>query len=460
MKLAPTDSVEYQTHNTKKNQKYNFGIALAQGILIRISFAFTDPTTVLAAFIYKLTQNNFLVGVTGSLMTTGWMWPQFLVSNLIEHRPRKLPFYILGMSCRVFCWVVICLGTFFISTQNYLLLATVFLVFYFLAASSMGVSTIPYMDIISKSIRPERRARFFSLRQLVGRAFEALIGVFFVTYMLFDPENGAPFWLEYAKKFGFGPSWENSRLAFPYNYAVLFFCTTVSATAAFAVFANIREPIHPVKNERQPIWNQLKQGLHIFKTDIHYRRFIWFRISGHFSGIAAPFYAPYAIQKLSVPELTVGYFLAVGALAGIVSNVFWGYIGEKYGTRLILVITSGLFCLPSFVALSSIALPKDLQLSYYYLVFAVGGITTNGVMVGFMTYMLNISPELSRPTYIGFMNTVLVLVSFVPAIGGLLVPFIGYKGLFMISIVSSGIALLMACRLEEIIRSDHENNFG
>ena len=81
-------------------------------------------------------------------------------------------------------------------------------------------------------------------------------------------------------------------------------------------------------------------------------------------------------------------------------------------------------------------------------------------MVGFMTYMLNISPELSRPTYIGFMNTVLVLVSFVPAIGGLLVPFIGYKGLFIISIVSSGIALLMACRLEEIIRSDQENNFG
>ena len=84
MKLVPTDSVEYQTHNTKNNQKYNFGIALAQGILIRISFAFTDPTTVLATFIYKLTQNNFLVGVTGSLMTTGWMWPQFLVSNLIE----------------------------------------------------------------------------------------------------------------------------------------------------------------------------------------------------------------------------------------------------------------------------------------------------------------------------------------------------------------------------------------
>ena len=55
------------------------------------------------------------------------------------------------------------------------------------------------------------------------------------------------------------------------------------------------------------------------------------------------------------------------------------------------------------------------------------------------------------------MNTILVLVSFVPAIGGLLVPFIGYTGLFTISIISGGVALFMACRLEEIIRSNHEN---
>jgi len=430
MKPVPTDSLEYQTQ--KKNQKYNFRIALAQGILIRISFAFTDPTTVLTTFIYKLTQNNFLVGVTGSIMTTGWMWPQFLVSNLIEHRSHKLPFYILGMSSRVFCWVVICLGTFLISAQNYLLLVTVFLVFYFLAASSMGVSTIPYMDIISKSIRPQRRARFFSLRQLIGYTFAFLIG-FFVKYIL------------------------DSRLAFPNNYAVLFFCTTVSATAAFAVFAKIREPIHPVKSERQPIWNQLKQGLHIFKTDIHYRRFIWFRVAGHFSGIAAPFYSPYALQKLDVALPTVGYFLSVGALTGVVSNVLWGYVGEKYGTRSILVITSGLFCLPPFVALSSVTLPTDLQIPYYFLVFAISGIITNGVMVGFMTYMLNMSPGLSRPTYIGFMNTVLVLVSFVPMTGGLLVPLIGYEGIFMISIVSGGVALLTAYQLEEIIRSDNEN---
>jgi len=77
-------------------------------------------------------------------------------------------------------------------------------------------------------------------------------------------------------------------------------------------------------------------------------------------------------------------------------------------------------------------------------------------MVGFMTYMLNISPSLNRPTYIGFMNTILFPVSFVPVLGGALVSLISYEGVFAISIGMGLLAFFMATRLEEIIRSDEE----
>ena len=144
---------------------------MLQGVLIRISFAFANGPTVLSTFIYKLTGNNVLVGLTGSIMTAGWMWPQLLMSNVLEHRPRKLPFYILGMSGRTLGWLGIVLSAILIGARNNNLLAFNFLLFYFLAASSMGVSTIPYMDIISKTIGPQRRAWFFSLRQFIGLFF-------------------------------------------------------------------------------------------------------------------------------------------------------------------------------------------------------------------------------------------------------------------------------------------------
>ena len=76
MKTASTDMTEPQAQeeeNTKREQNRNFWIAIFQGIFGRISFSLSDSTTVLSAFIYKLTASNTVVGLTGSLMSVGWM---------------------------------------------------------------------------------------------------------------------------------------------------------------------------------------------------------------------------------------------------------------------------------------------------------------------------------------------------------------------------------------------------
>jgi MFS family permease len=439
MKTASTDPLEHQRLQEKAkdaDQRYNFNIALLQGIMIRISFAFASGTTVLSTFIHTLTQNNVLVGLTGSIMTAGWMWPQLLMSNLIEHRPRKLRFYVFGMSGRVFAWLAIFLCTLFIGSRNYKLLAGCFLFFYFVGTSSMGVSTIPYMDIISKAIEPQRRARFFSLRQFIGLIFEFFIGFFFIKYILS----------------------ERSGLTFPTNYAVLFGCTWVAVVGAFFVFMKIREPIRPVHSQRKPIWEHLKRGPYFLKKDKHYRRFLMFRVCGHFIGMSSPFYAPYALQKFEVPESTIGLFVATMALSGVVSNIVWGHVGEKYGTIWILRITAALFCIPPLIAFTARFFPPTLQVPWYFLAFAVSGFTTAGTMVGFMTYMLNIAPSLSRPTYIGFMNTLLFPFGFVPVLGGALVSLIAYEGVFAISVAMGVLAFIMTMRLEEVVRSDSDED--
>ena len=441
MQTASTDPLEHKSQKEKdKNheQKYNFRIALLQGILIRISFAFANGSTVLSTFIYKLTENNVLVGLTGSIMTAGWMWPQLLMSNVLEHRPRKLPFYILGMSGRTIGWLGIVLSTILIGARNHNLLAFSFLLFYFLSASSMGVSTIPYMDIISKTIEPRRRAWFFSLRQFIGLFFQFFIGFFFIEYILSD----------------------KSGHLFPYNYAILFGCTWVAVIGAFLAFVRIREPIRPVQSERRPIWQHLKVGPYFLRTDAHYRRFMLFRIFGHFAGMALPFYAPYAIQKFSVPESTVGLFDATLAIAGLVSNLAWGFVGKRHGTIWILRITTALFCMPSLIAIAAGFLPQAVQVPCYFLVFVFSGVTMSGSMVGFMTYLLNIAPSMSRATYIGFMNTMLLPVSFVPVLGGALVPLIYHEGVFAISVGVGVLTFFITMRLEEVIRSDDDVGRG
>ena len=330
------------------DQRRNFRFALLQGIFMRINLAFADSATVLPAFIHKLSGSDFLVGVTGSMMTAGWMWPQLLMSNLLEHRPRKMSFYVLGMSVRVLAWLAIFFCTIAIGEQNPMLLAACFLGFYFLSSSAMGVSTLPYMDIVSKSIEPQRRARFFSLRQLYGGFFAIWVG-FLVRAVLGNEDEFTGILGSITQIFKtftmyFIGSICNLQtdLGFPHNYAFLFICSVTAAFLSFVSFLGVREPIHPVQPTRQPISQHLKQGPHFLRTDPNYRRFILFRVFGHFSGMASPFYIPYALNELGLSEATIGFFIVCSALSGVISNTMWGYVGEKYGVRWLLIITAGL----------------------------------------------------------------------------------------------------------------------
>ena len=89
-------------------------------------------------------------------------------------------------------------------------------------------------------------------------------------------------------------------------------------------------------------------------------------------------------------------------------------------------------------------------------------------MVGFMTYMLNLAPPKIRPTYLGFLNTVLFPLSFLPVLAGKLVtgfaintpllslamPGIHYEGVFLISLLTSVGTVFTASRLEDVYHQE------
>lgn len=438
----------------------NFRFALLQGTFMRINLAFADSSTVLPAFIHKLSGSDILVGLTGSMMTAGWMWPQLLMSNLLEHRPRKMPFYALGMSVRVLAWLAVFFCTITIGERNPTLLAASFLSLYFISSSAMGVSTLPYMDIVSKAIAPQQRARFFSLRQLYGGFFAIWVG-FLVRAVLGDESEFTGILGSITQTFKTVTMYFicsvcrlDTDLGFPYNYAFLFVCSVAAAFFSFVSFLGVREPIHPVHPRRQPMWQHLKHGAYFLRTDTNYRRFIFFRVFAHFSGMASPFYMPYALNELGFSEATMGFFIVCSALSGVVSNALWGHIGEKYGVRWLLIITAALMGIPPALAFLSGILPTSLQMPAFLLIFIVGGVLANGMMVGFMAYMLNIAPPRNRPSYIGFMNTLLMPVSCAPLLGGFLAPYIGYRWLFAISIGICFAAFWIGLKLKEIMHED------
>lgn len=426
-----SDQTPQQRNVTGEHEARNFRLALVNGIFSRIGFRFVDSSMVLSAFVKELTKSNVMVGLTSSTMRAGWMWPQLLISNLLEHRPRKMPFYIFGVTMRIIAWAFILLVTLLIGSHNPLLLFLCFYLLYFAASSSMGISTLPYNDIVAKSIPAQKRGRLFSLRQLIGGIFGIGVG-FLIRYILSE---------------GF-------YFSFPYNYAALFGLAILMITGGSVSFALVREPIHPVRDVRQPFWQHLKRGPHFLRTDRDYRYFMLFRMVLSFGNMCIPFYVPYALDRIGVPESTIGSFTAAGAASAVLSNILWIYVSEKHGSRSLLIAASSLACVAPMIAASVKYLPASYQTTVYFLVFIVTQAFMNGRIIAYMTYTLNMAPSISRPTYLGFLNTIMLPMSFVPVLAGALLKIMSYESMFTLSAGISALAVYFAINLSDVDKRD------
>jgi hypothetical protein len=426
-----SDQTVRQRATTDECEARSFRLALTNGIFTRIGFRFVNSSMVLSAFVKELTDSNILVGLTSSTMRAGWMWPQLLISNLLEHRPRKMPFYIFGVTMRIIAWLFILLLTLLIGNSNPLLLFSCFYWLYLMASSAMGISTIPYNDIVAKSIPVRKRARLFSLRQLIGGTFGIGVG-FLIRYVLS----------------------EEFYLSFPYNYAALFGSAVLMMTGAAVSFALVREPIHPVRDVRRPFWQHLKRGPHFLRTDRDYRYFMVFRVVSSFGNMCIPFYVPYALDRLGIARSTIGSFTTAASVSAALSIILWAYVCEKRGSKSLLIATHSLACVAPIIAASVRYLPTSHQTTFYFLVFIMSEAFLNGSNIAYMTYSLNMAPSMSRPTYLGFLSTLIFPMSFVPVLAGTLLEIMSYESMFILSAGMSALAVYFATNLSNVDERD------
>lgn len=426
-----SDQTPEQRATTGEHEARNFRLALINGILTRIGFRFVNSSMVLPAFVKELTNSNILVGLTSSTMRAGWTLPQLLISNLLEHRHRKMPFYIFGVTMRITAWILILLLTLLIGNGNPLLLFICFYSLYFAASSAMGVSTLPYNDIVAKSVPVKKRARLFSLRQLIGGIFGIGVG-FLIRYILSE---------------GF-------HFSFPYNYATLFGLAILVMAGASVAFALAKEPIHPVRDVRRPFWQHLRRGPHFLKIDRDYRYFLAYRVVSSFGGMCMPFYIPYALDKLGVPEATIGSYTSAASASAVFSIILCAYICEKYGSRSLMVVATLLACIAPAIAASIKHLPPFIQAPSFFSVIIINQAFMNGRIIAYMTFTLNMAPSMSRPTYLGFMNTLIFPMAFVPVLAGALLEVMSYESVFIMSAIMSALAIYFAINLSNVDKRD------
>lgn len=406
--------------------KRNFTLTALNGIFFNFASAFVSETTVLPTFISNLTDSRFLVGLAGSLERASWPLPQVIVAPFAERTERKKPIYIFTAFVRVFSLLAMALVTFTLGKYSSSLFLTLFFVVFAIFSLSSGVAGPAFMDIVAKAIPAHRRGSLWAIRISVGSGL-AVLGGFMVRHLL-------------------------RTLPFPVNYGTMFLISTGLVSVGLTLFSFVVEPIQPVTKERKTLREHLVDGRKIFREDANYRGLVRLRLLLGILFMAAPFYVVYARETAGFEESSVGILLAAQMLGLMLSNILWGTIANRFGSRLVLIGTSLSGIVPPLGALAYPLLTPGQW--YFPILFMFIGVSGAGLRLGYSTFLLDISPPLKRLTYIGFINTMIAPVLFLPTVGGTIVDIISYRPLFAISTVAGILALYTSTLLREVRRRE------
>ena len=408
----------------------SFILTVLNGALFRFSMALADPALVLTWFVSELTTSGFLVGLVGPVAGAGWFLPQMFVSGYLQRRPRKLPFYVAAGAVRLAGWATLAALTWFISDRGVLLVA--FFTLYPLVQLAAGLAGIPFFDVIAKTIPATRRGSLFAWRQLLGGLLAIAAG-----WVVNQALNGG------------------LELAFPRGYALLLTVATGVIALALTAFALIPEPEGEVVEERVRLGEQVRRGWSLVNRDVSFRRYLIARAALLFGEIALPFYVIFAKDVLGAGVEMIGIYLITTQATALTTNLLWGRLSDRHGNRLVLrLVTAGKTGVMVLVLGLSVLIPNagldGLWLPYLILpVFALEGMLRPAGIISGSNILLEIAPPVERPVYLGFANTVLGLTLLATGVGGLVVDWFGFEGLFALALACQVLAFVFSTRLRE-----------
>jgi MFS family permease len=384
----------------------NYRLGVVNGWLVFLGDAFLNANIVLAGFAARLGAPGPLIGLLPALLQAGGMVPQAFLAPYVARLPRKVVLYRRVAALRLSGIVLMALSAFLLGPWPSLLLAG-FLLGLLLNALFTGVSSLPFWEAVAKVIPQERRAAFFSARNLVGGLLAFLAG-FLVRFLL-----GLP-------------------LPFPLPYALLFALAALAFGLGWYLFGLVDEPEEVGRTERL--------GLRTPFRDPRFRRFLRVRLLLALGGMAEPFYAAYAVRVLH-QERELGLYLTLYALSQTLSNLLWARLAER-SSRPVVLAGAGL-------GASALLLAPLLPPGGFGLVFLLQGAYLAALGLGTTTYLLNLAPARERSAYIGLANTLVGLFSFSPVLGGALADRLGFGGLFLLAALFYALGLYAARKLPE-----------
>jgi MFS family permease len=228
----------------------------------------------------------------------------------------------------------------------------------------------------------------------------------------------------------------------PIDFLSCFLIASVFFTVSWGFLALTREPADNekvVEENPRPFWHGAAE---ILKRDRNFDWFLTARIFSQFATMGFAFYIVYALRHFEMDEVTAGYLTATLTISQMVANASMGWMGDRVGHRLMLIIGA------TAALLSSLLAWLAPSLTWFFPIFVLTGFANVSIWTNGMTMTVDFSGENERPFYIGLAQTLTAPATIIaPLIGGWIADTQGFVSTFgwssMLSIVMVLILLFL-----------------
>ncbi len=402
-------------------EKRNLTAGVWHGTLFKFGSAFSQENSILPSFIFSLTGSQVLVGLLSTVQRIGTVAPQIFLAHFLSRRPCKKKYLVTAIYTRSLSWFFMGLMVWFLA-DTYPELTT-FLAFAFLlvffTAGSLGQLVYSYM--LSSTISPPRRGRFFGWINFSG----GLAGIF-AGYLS-------------GKILAAGPE------GLLHTYGLLFLITAAGLAMAGLGFVFMKEE-RPADFKPAPAFGTyFKNTLSIVKENSVYRKVLVVSFLNASVFLILPFFVVLARHQLHASQADIGFYVMMQVTGEMTGGIVWGLIADRYGYRKVLMGVAAVFTLlPVYAVLSALHFPFLYLLSFFFTGSALKS-AENGVR----NYLLEMTQAQNVPTFIALKNTVTSPTLLYPVLGGVLIGVFGYFQIFLFVAFLSMAGLMMAVRLPE-----------
>ncbi|MFW6132645.1 MAG: hypothetical protein ACOC8F_02020 [Planctomycetota bacterium] len=420
----------------------NHVLGVAAGTVGNIARDFVHPEMILVGLIYAVTGSAVYAALIPVINKAGMLTPQLLAGSLVEHVPRRRPYFVAATVSRAAAFAGLAVTVWLLTLEVTGLYLFLFYAAYLAVLMCTSLAHVVFMDMIGRLIPAHRVGAFIGMRGFLGGALSLVTGVFIIQPIL-------------------------QGMATPVSYLVLVVIGGVLATADMSIWCQARERPGARAERRTRLRDAIRRGFGWLRTNRNYRCYAWARVAFRVNYLGVAFFIPYGTERLGYEKtggglaILGGVLVAVFKFSGVLGSAIWGRVADGHGSRTTLVRSAELLLAGVALALAAPLLPEafalrvpglplafTLPLTAYLAALGLFGVALRGAMIGGQRFLITSAPPEHRPSYLAFLNTLTSPLTLLPLLAALVAEVGGMIWVFAFVGVGSVLGIVAALRMD------------